>query len=217
LTTEVTVKLLGNGIFSWGAEERRSNRYGSFNLCSESYKGETPGKAPEFTSDLHRLVHKRVKLMVRVTETRQSGHVGDLALRIKPTTPEVGQEFILGVGILQLEPCSWDSLSSIALIPKDRRSDLWIDPRILYQIHDQTVELYGEETEEDFHEAPGIEFEEGAISLGEIGIQAKKICAISIPPKIKEMGRGMLAVTYEAPAEGTKMRKASDGRITWEP
>ena len=213
------MKLLGYGVFSWGAEERRTNRYGSFNMCGESYKGEKPGKSPELTKELRRLDHRRVKLMAKVIETRTSGHLGDMALRISPTTPEVGQEILLGVGILQIESCSWDFLPSIALVPKDRRTEMWIDPRILYQLHDQTVEIYGEETEEDFHPAPVIEYEAGAISLGEDGIQAKRIDAksIQVPPKIEDKGKGTFILTKQFPAKGTKMRKANDGRITWEP
>jgi hypothetical protein len=200
------MELLGYGVFSWGADERRSNRYGSFNLCSKSYEGQTSAKTPEHTSELRRLDHKRVKLMVRIIETRKSEHVGDLALGIKPTTPEVGQEFILGVGILQLESCPWDSLPSISLVPKDGRAELWYDPRILYQIHHQTVELYGEETEEDFHEAPVIEFEEGANKIDAESIKAPK-----------DLGDGTFIIVQVFPAKGTKMRVASDGRITWEP
>lgn len=215
------MKLLGYGIFSWGAEERRSNRYGSINLCSESYDGEksASGKEPELTFELHKLNHRRVKLMAKVVEARKSGHIGDRALRIKPSTPEVDQEIVLGVGILQLERCDWDPLPSIVLVPKDRRTDLWLDPRILYQLHDQTVELYGEETEEDFHEAPVIECEAGAISLGEEGIQAKKINAadIKVPPKLEDLGHGSFKFKLEYPAEGSRMRKTPDGRTTWEP
>jgi hypothetical protein len=43
-----------------------------------------------------------------------------------------------------------DGVPAVVLRPGDPRDELWIDPRKLYRLHDQTVELLIEETEDAF-------------------------------------------------------------------
>ena len=125
---------IGQGVFGWDGEERRSNRYGSFNLLHSNCKVSIPTK----------LYGKRVRITCKVLKSRKSKHIGDLFLGIGPTQPEVGEVIELGVGVLHTEPCDWDERGNptIILKPEDGRRELWIDPRKLYRLHDQTVEVF---------------------------------------------------------------------------
>jgi hypothetical protein len=140
--------LIGIGIFTWNKKERVSNRYGSFFLSFESYEGEkTKLDLDSFgilNLDLIKdLTNKKVKVTCKVVETRKSSHIGDLFLKIFPTTPELN-ELVEFDGILNSEiDQDMDSLCFI-LKPEDNRKELWIDPKKLYRLHDQTVEVYME-------------------------------------------------------------------------
>lgn len=57
--------------------------------------------------------------------------------------------------MLRLEE-SWDDDPNIALVPGDGRETMWIDPRLLYRLHDQTVDVFIEETTDDFSPAPDL-------------------------------------------------------------
>lgn len=51
----------------------------------------------------------------------------------------------LGPGILRIGLVeAWDSsvTTSVGLEPEDDRPTLWLDPRALYRLHDQTVDLF---------------------------------------------------------------------------
>ena len=62
--------------------------------------------------------------------------------------PDVGEVVDLGVGTIAIQP-SWEASGvAVALRPDDGRADFWIDPRKLYRLHDQTVELFAEPTDE---------------------------------------------------------------------
>lgn len=131
------------GIFMWGGEERRSDRYGFVTVCKTSFDGRS--KANVSVSDpfaLAYLVNQRAAIKVTVLEARKSGHVGDLSRKIYPVTPAVGATFDLGVGTLRSIACDWSGIGiAIGLEPDDGRPSDWFNPRILYQLHDQTVEI----------------------------------------------------------------------------
>lgn len=160
--------MIGYGIFAWGGEERRSDRYGSVVLNGENFNCDAEVKSFVNAEAVSELVAKRVRLTAKVMETRQSGHIGDVFLGIRPTTPEVGEAIELGVGILGVGEAWEPSLTKILLEPEDGRQVFWMDPHLLYRLHDQTVELYAEETGDSCHEAPKIgQSEEGVQGTGE--------------------------------------------------
>jgi hypothetical protein len=156
----MTLQLIGVGVFSWHKNERVSNRYGAFFLGMESYNGD---KAVSYTlhdmDKLTPLIGKRVKVVATVVENRKSGHVGDFFLGVGPTMPQIDDTIEIGVGTLDFnesedhEPKSW---SQFILEPNDGRSELWMDPRKLYNLHDQTVEIWMEETDQDFSCKPDL-------------------------------------------------------------
>src|SRR5581483_2436230 len=147
--------LVGRGIFGWDSSERRTNRYGAIHLSNGPYSG--PDRAEVFHNReaLGRAFGMKVRLTVKVVESRKSTHVGDQALKISPSQPSVGEEIDLGVGDLDLEQ-GYDGTPDIVLQPGDRRKELWIDPRKLYRLHDQTVEVFIEETSEPYSPKPDI-------------------------------------------------------------
>jgi hypothetical protein len=193
---------LGHGVFTWGGEERRSDRYGAFLLCAEPYAGAAPVTGVTYDKDLaEELEDKRVRLVAKVVETRKSGHLGDLFLGIRPSTPEVGEEIDLGVGILHTEPCDWDSkATSTFLVPGDppTRERFWFDPNKLYRLHDQTVEVFVEETSDDLTPGwtPPDRSEVGAVANGDGSFQMKGVevadgTKLKIKPKVERLGDGL--------------------------
>lgn len=152
--------MIGRGIFQWDSKERRSDRYGTFALVSHDDDSETTrnGKKitfSDFTADdpaaflddkaLSDWLGKSVSIALRVVETRQSRHIGDLFRGIAPTTPEVGEIIDLGSGVLFTEPSGWavgDVLLGMRL--DDGRDTDWMNPAKMYRAHDQTVEVHVE-------------------------------------------------------------------------
>jgi hypothetical protein len=155
---------LAHGVFTWSGSERRSDRYGSFNLLAEPFDGKEVTKPTYDTEVAKKLEDKRVRIFVRVLATRKSNHIGDLFLGILPSTPEVGEEVDLGVGILHTEPCEYDhKVTSTSLEPGDGRDTFWFDPRKLYRLHDQTVDIFVEETADEFTPAPDLDVVHGKL------------------------------------------------------
>lgn len=193
---------IGSGVFGWDGAERRSDRYGHVHLGADPYAKSSvcvPGLNMEAVMGL---VSKKVKMWAIVAETRESGHVGDLEYGIKPTTPEVGERVDLGVGLLGIEKVPWDANPALVLVPEDGRNTFWIDPRALYRLHDQTVELHVEETDEPCHPAPDIKAvgENVTRSTGESdgSLQVKGEIPKTVGPtfeRIGEPGDGMFIMT----------------------
>jgi len=194
---------LAHGVFTWSGSERRSDRYGSFNLLAEPFEG---AEVTEVTYDRElakKLEDKRVRILVRVLATRKSKHIGDLFLGIKPSTPEVGEEVDLGVGIFHTEPCEYDSkVLSTFLVPGEppSRDTFWFNPRKLYRLHDQTVDVFIEETTEEFTPAPNLkqETDEGLIASGDGSFQSKGVelsGRTRIKPRVEPIGDGMFVMT----------------------
>jgi hypothetical protein len=199
------MKKLGHGVFTWSGSERRSDRYGAFNLCAEPYEGKVVTQVTYDKALAKELEDKRVRVLVKVVETRESGHLGDIFLGILPSTPEVGEEVDLGVGILHTEPCEWDKkVTSTFLVPGDppTRETFWFDPNKLYRLHDQTVDVFIEETDAEFTPGwtPSAKQGDGMIANGDGSFQAKNIEVASgtkIAPKVERLGQGLFQLSSD--------------------
>lgn len=195
--------LIGYGILTWGGGERQSDRYGSVVLNNENFNCDARVEAFVDEAVVRQLDTKRVRLTAKVMEARKSGHLGDVGLGINPSTPEVGEAIELGVGILGVGE-SWEpGLTQFELEPEDGREVFWIDPRILYRLHDQTVELYGEETADPCHEAPKLKQaapgviatgvkDEGGVILQTKGVKLEDVDRIEAT--VENLGGGMFMV-----------------------
>ncbi len=89
-------EFLGSGVLAWDGSERRSDRYGCVSLMD----------GPHSTSSRQLQTRREGchgRLVVVVKETRQSHHIGDLLRGVFPTTPNVGEEIVLGEGTLFIE------------------------------------------------------------------------------------------------------------------
>lgn len=208
---------IGQGIFTWDGTERRSDRYGGFTLGATGY---TPGVRAEACMDLaalKKLVGKRVRIIATVIESRKSDHCGDLFHKILPSRPEVGEVVNLGVGALRLETWDWDDgdVTAILLMPGDGRNQFWIDPRKMYRLHDQTVSVDIEITEDSFSTAPVLsDVEDGAIAVESIAngatLQMKGVDLdreeVRVAPSIERIGDGMFSVTVPEAVPGKRVR-----------
>lgn len=196
-------QVLAKGIFGWDGVERRTSRYGSIHLSGAPFNPTAGSTIVKYDKVLlKRLEGKRVRLTVEVVEVRDSGHVGDAFLKIVPRRPNVGDIVDLGVGELGSLP-GWDGEPDIFLAPKDRAKDLWIDPRKLYRLHDQTVIVYVEETADPFSKRPNLRspVDEGVISNGDGTLQVrtkrdwpKEAASLAIAPQVERIGDGMFLV-----------------------
>ena len=202
--------LIASGVLSWHKRERVSNRYGGFFLDEVPYNGQTPVCKPAFNKEAIRPFQgKHVKLTAKVIDARKSGHVGDFALGIFPSQPEIGEEIELGIGPLNVY--EEGDFNCFSLLPSfDNRQELWLDPRKLYRLHDQTIELYAEFSHAPCHMAPDLkEAESGTVSTGPeegggFGIQVKKApIPRQVNPKITRLGDGMFMLRSPAAEAGT--------------
>ena len=132
----------------------------------------------------------------KVIAARDSDHVGDHFYGIIPTTPDVGEVIDLGVGTFRLgliPQYAEDQSISMGLEPGDGRQELWIDPRLLYRIHDQTVEVHVEETDEDFTPFCGLRQirADGVVANGDGSFQSKTDAIEGVIPRAVQMGDGL--------------------------
>lgn len=134
--------LIGTGILTWDKNERISDRYGSVWLMNSGNSLSEGIDVAKINLDKS-LIGKHVKLMAEIVETRQSTHVGDLFRGIYPRTPKVGDLIVLGEG--ELFSKYNDDHTIIGLKPRDGRDRDWLNPRSLYDCHEQTVKLIVEE------------------------------------------------------------------------
>ena len=210
---------IGTGIFTWGGAERRSQRYGNFHLCNTNYNANAKAELVTDKAVAETLDGKRVRITCRVTESRPSGHAGDLFLGIMPKQPAVGAEFVLGVGTLRLglEP-AWDATvtASLGLEPDDGRKQFWFDPKVLYQLHDQTVAVFVEEAEGvPCHAAP--EFKPSKKGMKANGDGTFQTCGVEpqegmrIAPKMERLGDGLFLVSHER-SRGEDMEYTTGGK-----
>ena len=149
--------ILGRGILDWHRSERITDRYGAIHL-SHRLKDDpdtaTPADFVDFSDQFDGL---HGSLFAVVLETRDSIHVGDMLRRLFPSTPQVGERFCLGTGTLWIGELrdNRDSYGdsppkTIGLLPDDRRAHDWLNPQVLYKLHQQTVELHFEKTPSSF-------------------------------------------------------------------
>lgn len=140
------MKFLASGIFMWCMTERRSNRYGSFYLDHQTF--DEKHKVASFFDEKRvlALLMANVRLVVEVVEGRASGHFGDAHLGIKPSITPDGEFVELGVGRLT-SGASFTGQPTLGLEPYDGRQELWLDPNILYRLHDHTVRIWAEATD----------------------------------------------------------------------
>jgi hypothetical protein len=147
------MKPLGSGIFAWSADERHSGRYGAFFL-SPSNLDETEHHPVQLDlTTLSTLNGLHVRITLRIRASRPCGHVGDFALHLAPgPPPEPGTLIELGVGRLFLldhgdfPRDAHPTGVGIGLAPSDGRDRLWLNPVVLYRLHDQSVELFVQPT-----------------------------------------------------------------------
>lgn len=202
--------MIGYGILTWGGEERRGDRYGSIVLMGQNYNQDSEVKPYVNAEAVSQLDTKRVRLTAKVMETRQSGHIGDLFLGLSPSTPEVGEVIELGVGVLNVGAAWEPGLTKFVLEPEDGREHFWIDPRLLYRLHDQTVELYAEETTDACHAAPDLKSgDSGVAGTGDPdaqwqtkGVEAEDISTIEV--QVESLGDGMFRVSPPDMSEGSR-------------
>lgn len=134
-TQETETIELGLGQLWWPRSERQTDRYGSVLLLAGS-------DADTYVSFENAPVGQPGRLVAVVVETRRSGHCGDIARSLAPTTPTVGEEITLGAGTLFTETdADLDVPNAVGLVPDDHRDADWLDPRALYRCHNQTVRL----------------------------------------------------------------------------
>ena len=134
------MNLIGTGILNWPRQERVFDRYGLVGLWPrDNDHGES------LPMDIVPLDGFRGQLIALVLEARKSTHIGDLFRGFFPETPEVGEEIILGEGVVFYEMTEGKVL--IGLKPEDGRKADWLNPKKLYRAHSQYVELYFKEAE----------------------------------------------------------------------
>lgn len=147
------MRTIGSGIFTWCSSERRSGRYGTFFLTTSDFEERVQRDVHLDVAALRALEGLNVRIALRILESRPSGHIGDQFLRVFPgAPPPEGSLVELAVGRLLVADHSYHAVRhhptqlGIGTVPSDGRSELWLDPRLLYLLHDQTVELLIEET-----------------------------------------------------------------------
>jgi hypothetical protein len=132
--------ILGRGVLTWDANERRSDRYGTVFLMEEGHDSWTAGPSLITEDICKEAIGLKGGLLVRVLETRESTHIGDLMRGIFPKRPKVNTQFELGQGTFFIERAH-DGGVQVGLRPPDPSKRDWLNPRALYAAHEQTVEL----------------------------------------------------------------------------
>lgn len=127
--------LLASGVLAWWKQERTRNRYGSVCLYRGPY-GTAEGE--DAVLPLLTFSGRQGQLIAVVRETRRPQSIIDVVLGlISPKEPPpVGSRHVLGQGTL------FSDEEAIGLRPDDDRTDLWLDPEVLYLLVDQTVDLF---------------------------------------------------------------------------
>jgi hypothetical protein len=187
------------GVFMWDAHERRSNRYGSFYLTKQTFS-KTATASVHVPNDIDSLAGKRVHVKATVLAARQSGHCGDMFLNIFPSMPEIGEVIDLGVAVLHLT-ISLSGDREFTLVPNDDRKELWLDPHLLYRLHDQEVRVEFIDTEKEFTAPPvmNIDTEMKGAKVTSDGntFQVKNVELtdnMTIKPRVTSLGDGLYSI-----------------------
>lgn len=203
-------RLIAKGIFCWTSTERRTQRYGSIHVSDSPYEESARAEVYYDEVTLTEWRGQRVRLTARVVESRPSTHAGDRAIDVKPVQPTVGEVVDLGVGVLSTD-VSLDGLPDILLVPVDGRERFWIDPRQLYRLHDQTVEIYAEQTTDAPSPAPDFRPTLGkrAWNNGDGSFQVVNVPdgeSVRLLPRIVPLGSGAAQIDCDyAPGEEIKL------------
>lgn len=138
---EIEKQHLATGWLQWPSKERRSDRYGTVRL----YKFDPNENETSFAEYSDLPLGKYGRLIAEVIEAQESSHVGDLFRGLFPQTPEIGDCMELGEGTLFTEADEWSQV--VGLRPLEERGSDWLNPEVLYRLHDQRVRLFFEELE----------------------------------------------------------------------
>jgi hypothetical protein len=215
-------KLVATGVLGWGKYERQSKEYGYIAIEPTGYGEKAKsGIEPHFdTALLNSLIGKRVRLTALVRETRKSEHVGDLYLYypgttdpLLPTQPEKNAVIEIGVGPLQFKLD--DQFVNPMLGVNTTGGKFQMDPEQLYKLHDQTVDLYVEETDDPITPPTRMEWDrdgtrgtmtgDGFIQLNTIVTEGDVIRA---KPDIKSHGDGLFSISPPSTKAGNKFEVA---------
>lgn len=151
--TEATTKNvteIGTGVLTWYSQERRSDRYGTVYLLDmepgvEVVNYSDPRDPEEVPLDTAP-AGQRGRLCVEVVARGKSGHIGDLFHGLFPPSaekdmPAIGSVHVLGEGTFFVDP---DCGPGVGVRPDDARGVFWLDPKVLYLLHEQGVRLFFE-------------------------------------------------------------------------
>jgi hypothetical protein len=134
--------LLGKGVLTWNATERRSDRYGAVWLMEDGNTSLDP-RTPERTLDgkaLRSVNGQRGTITAEVIDPRESTHIGDLFRGIFPSRPMKWESITLGSGEVFVEHDDHAG-DVVGIKPDDGRDKDWLNPHALYRAHEQLVEL----------------------------------------------------------------------------
>ena len=135
--------VLGEGVLSWHRHERVADRYGAVVLLqdtSDQEFGPVPGSEKGAADFADAPIGEQGTLVAEVIDGRMSGHIGDLFHGFRQTlVPKKKARFELGSGELFTEE-AWDDVLAVGVNPGGRET-FWLDPRLLYEIHNCVVRL----------------------------------------------------------------------------
>lgn len=126
--------LLGSGILGWHSNERHTDRYGAVHLSYGTPQQATFADAPVGSVGV---LSARVVKVVRPASDFDTRH-GLIPI------PE-GETVVLGDGLLFREEYNQGKLVCIGVEPSDGRVENWMNPKVLYRIDGQHVELHFDE------------------------------------------------------------------------
>lgn len=122
---------IGEGVVGWAANEDIEGRYG----CIFLYP--TPESNEPIVLAQRKGAHGRLIAIVKANS--ESCFKEDKIRRVISRMPEVGEEIVLGEGMLFFES------GAVGLYPRDARRNMWLDKNALLEVFQQTIELQFEE------------------------------------------------------------------------
>ena len=131
------------GTVGWGRDDRISGRYGGIQLSAGHANVNLGETSPVIgLSSLTHFYGKRVTVSALVTVARKSYHDGDLYRGYKPRVTPVGTTVELGTGIVMALEDLYGS-ETLIFCREERLGfpDCWMDPELLYALHDHDVVL----------------------------------------------------------------------------
>lgn len=132
------------GVLTWCGSERRSDRYGSVMILDPavphthgSLGGATAKALPLAVPP--EIIDAFGTLKAEVIEVRESEHIGDLFRGLRPGGAQVGETLVLGTGRLFKKPKV--TSPQVGVNPGDGRDADWLNPTMLYRVHECVVRL----------------------------------------------------------------------------